>query len=142
MTPIWKQTATPEQLTSLCEGTAVAHLGIIFTEIGASDITAELTVDTRTKQPFGVLHGGVSAALAETVANTGALLLCEPNQIAVGMELNISHLKSIKEGEKAIARAFPLKVGREVQVWQIETKDEQGNLCAISRLSVKVLDKR
>ena len=59
MTPIWKQTATPEQLTSLCEGTAVAHLGIIFTEIGASDITAELTVDTRTKQPFGVLHGGV-----------------------------------------------------------------------------------
>lgn len=69
-------------------------------------------------------------------------MLCEPNQIAVGMELNISHLKSIKEGEKAIARAFPLKVGREVQVWQIETKDEQGNLCAISRLSVKVLDKR
>ena len=86
MTPIWKQTATPEQLTSLCEGTAVAHLGIIFTEIGASDITAELTVDTRTKQPFGVLHGGVSAALAETVANAGALLLCELNQIAVGME--------------------------------------------------------
>ena len=73
MTPIWKQTTTPEQLTSLCEGTAVTHLGIIFTEIGASDITAELTVDTRTKQPFGVLHGGVSAALAETVANAGAL---------------------------------------------------------------------
>lgn len=139
---IWKQTATPEQLTQLCQNTAVAHLGITFTAIGDDWLEAQLTVDSRTQQPFGVLHGGVSAALAETVANAGALLVCEPHQIAVGMELNISHLKSIKQGERAIARAFPLKIGREVQVWQIETKDEQGNLCAISRLSVKTLDKR
>lgn len=139
---IWKQTATPEQLTALCEGSAVAHLGITFTAIGEDWLEAQLTVDGRTQQPFGVLHGGVSAALAETVANAGALLVCEPHQIAVGMELNISHLKSIKAGEKAIARAFPLKIGREVQVWQIDTKDEAGNLCAVSRLSVKTLDKR
>lgn len=139
---IWKQQATPEQLTAMCHGTAVAHLGIQFTQIGDDWIEAELTVDERTRQPFGVLHGGVSAALAETVANAGALLVCEPNQIAVGMELNISHLKSVKQGTKAIARAFPLKIGREVQVWQVETKDEEGNLCAVARLSVKTLDKR
>lgn len=139
---IWKQQATPEQLTAMCQGTAVAHLGIQFTQIGEDWIEAELTVNERTRQPFGVLHGGVSAALSETVANAGALLVCEPNQIAVGMELNISHLKSVKQGGKAIARAYPLKIGREVQVWQVETKDEEGNLCAAARLSVKTLDKR
>ena len=134
MTTIWKQTATPELLTQLCQGNAVGHLGIHFTQIGEDWLE-------KTMQPFGVLHGGISATLAETVANAGSLLVCEPHQIAVGMELNISHLKSVKAGKKAIARAYPLKLGREVHVWNIETKDEEGNLCAVARLSTKVLDK-
>lgn len=142
MTVIWKQTATPEQLNELCRHSAVANLGIEFSRIGDDWIEAQLSVDERSRQPFGILHGGVSAALAETVANAGALLTCEAAQTAVGMELNISHLKSIKEGEKATARAYPLKIGREVQVWQIDTRDEEGNLCAVSRLSVKILDKK
>ena len=108
MTTIWKQTATPEQLNQLCQGNAVGHLGIHFTQIGEDWL--------ETMQPFGVLHGGISATLAETVANAGSLLVCEPHQIAVGMELNISHLKSVKAGKKAIARAYPLKLGREVHV--------------------------
>lgn len=141
MTTIWKQTATPELLTQLCQGNAVGHLGIQFTQIGEDWLEAELTVNEKTMQPFGVLHGGISATLAETVANAGSLLMCEPHQIAVGMELNISHLKSVKAGKKAIARAYPLKLGREVHVWNIETKDEEGNLCAVARLSTKVLDK-
>lgn len=138
---IWKQTATLEQMNAFSQNTAVGHLGIRFTAIGDDWLEAELTVDARTQQPFGVLHGGVSALLAETVANAGALLVCEPDQMAVGMELNISHLKSVKFGQKAIARAFPLKIGREVQVWQVEMKDEAGNLCAVSRLSTKTLPK-
>ena len=141
MTTIWKQTATPEQLNQLCQGNAVGHLGIQFTQIGEDWLEAELTVNEKTMQPFGVLHGGISATLAETVANAGSLLVCEPYQIAVGMELNISHLKSVKAGKKASARAYPLKLGREVHVWNIETKDEEGNLCAVARLSTKVLDK-
>ena len=139
---IWKQTATCEQLNELSQKSAVAHLGIEFTAIGEDWIEAQLMVDERTQQPFGVLHGGVSAALAETTANAGALMVCEAHQIAVGMELNISHLKSVPAGTKAIARATPLKLGREVQVWNIEIKDEQGNLCAVARLSTKTLDKR
>ncbi|MDH2925102.1 uncharacterized protein (TIGR00369 family) [Nicoletella semolina] len=139
---IWKQKATCEQLNMLSQKSAVSHLGIKFTQIGEDWIEAQLTVDERTQQPFGVLHGGVSAALAETVANAGALLVCEPHQIAVGMELNISHLKAIKAGERATARAYLLKAGQDVQVWQVETKNEQGVLCAVARLSTKTLDKR
>ncbi|MEE3700847.1 hotdog fold thioesterase [Mannheimia haemolytica] len=139
---IWKQTATCEQLNTLSQKSAVSHLGIEFTAIGEDWIEAQLRVDERTQQPFGVLHGGVSAALAETTANAGALMVCEPHQIAVGMELNISHLKSIPASTKAIAKATPLKLGREVQVWNIDIKDEQGNLCAVARLSTKTLDKR
>lgn len=142
MTSIWKQTATPEQLTELCQNCAVGHLGIEFTAIGEDWIEAQLTVNEKTMQPFGVLHGGISAALAETAANAGSLLTCEENQLAVGMELNISHLKSVKYGKKAIARANPLKIGREVQVWNIDIRDEEGNLCANARLSTKVLDKQ
>ncbi|EER46423.1 hypothetical protein AM305_01664 [Actinobacillus minor NM305] len=142
MTSIWKQTASVEQLNELCQGNAVGHLGIEFTEIGEDWIEAQLTVNEKTMQPFGVLHGGISATLAETVANAGSLLVCEADQIAVGMELNISHLKSIKHGHKAIARAYPLKLGREIHVWQIDTKDEHGHLCATARLSTKVLEKQ
>lgn len=142
MTAIWNQTATVEQLNAFSQKSAVGHLGIEFTAIGEDWIEAQLTVDERTCQPFGVLHGGVSAALAETTANAGALLVCDEHHIAVGMELNISHLKSVKFGTKAIAKATPLKIGQDVQVWQINIRDENGHLCATARLSTKTLEKR
>lgn len=129
-----------EQLNQLCQHSAVAHLGIEFTEIGERSLTATVPVDARTVQPFGLLHGGVSALLAETLGSAAAMLHCAENQMPVGTELNISHLKAIKNG-KATATATPLHLGKESQVWQVEQRDEQGNLCAVSRVSVKLLTK-
>lgn len=128
------------QLNQLCQPSAVSHLGIEFTEIGENSLTATVPVDERTIQPFGLLHGGVSALLAETLASAAAMLFCEENQVPVGAELNISHLKAIKAG-KAIATAIPLHLGKSSQVWQVEQKDEQGNLCAIARVSVRLMTK-
>ncbi|OOS03616.1 PaaI family thioesterase [[Haemophilus] ducreyi] len=138
---IWKQTATAQQLTALCQNCAVGHLRIEFIAIGDNWLEAQLTVNEKTMQPFGVLHGGISAALAETTANAGSLLTCEAHQMAVGMELNISHLKSVPYGQTVIARAYPVKIGREIQVWQVDIKDESGHLCAVARLSTKILNK-
>lgn len=129
-----------EQLNQLCQHSAVAHLGIEFTDISERSLTATVPVDTRTVQPFGLLHGGVSALLAETLGSAAAMLHCGENDIPIGTELNISHLKAIKNG-KATAVATPLHLGRESQVWQVEQRDEQGNLCAVSRVSVKLLTK-
>lgn len=131
---------TLSQLNQLCQNSAVSHLGIEFTDIGEHSLTATVPVDEKTIQPFGLLHGGVSALLAETLASAAAMLHCEENQIPVGAELNISHLKSIKQG-KATGIATPLHLGKQSQVWQVEQKDEQGNLCAIARVSIKILTK-
>lgn len=134
------KTMTLKQLNEICRHSAVAHLGIEFTEIGENHLTATVPVNANTVQPFGLLHGGVSALLAETLASAAAMLHCAENQIPVGTELNISHLKAIKHG-KATATATPLHLGKESQVWQVEQRDEQGNLCAVSRVSVRLLNR-
>ncbi|OOH91466.1 esterase [Pasteurellaceae bacterium 15-036681] len=135
---IWKKTSSIEQLNQLCQNCAVAHLGIEFTKQGDNWLEATVPIDHRTTQPFGLLHGGISATLAETLGSAAALLTANDNQIPVGTELNISHLKAIKQG-LATARAIPLHLGKESQVWQVEIRNENGNLCAVARLSVKLL---
>lgn len=137
---IWKKTTTLEQLNQFCQNSAVAHLGIEFSAIGDDWLEAKLTLDHRTCQPFGLLHGGVSAALAETLGSATAFLCCEEHQIPVGTELNISHLKSIKQGQ-ATGRATPLHLGRHSQVWQVEIRDDAKHLCASARLSTYLLTK-
>lgn len=137
---IWKKTTSLAQLNALCQHSAVAHLGIEFTAQGENWLEATVPVDSRTIQPFGLLHGGVSATLAETLGSAAALLCGEENQFPVGTELNISHLKAIKQGS-ATGKASPLHLGRESQVWQIEIRDESHRLCAIARLSLKLLTK-
>lgn len=137
---IWKKTTTIEQLNQLCQHSAVSHLGIEFTAQGIDWLEATVPVDQRTIQPFGLLHGGISATLAETLASAAALLCCEENQFPVGIELNISHLKAVKQG-KAIGRAFPLHLGKESQVWEIKILDENNRLCAVARLTVRLLTK-
>lgn len=129
------------ELNQLCQHSAVSHLGIEFTEILAQGLVATVPVDNRTIQPFGLLHGGISALLAETLASAAAMLHCEAGQIPVGTELNISHLKAIKSG-KAIAIARPLHLGKSSHVWQVEQQDEQGNRCAISRVTVRLMEKK
>lgn len=137
---IWKKNLTLEALNQLCEQSAVSHLGIRFTEQSENRLTATVPVDHRTTQPFGLLHGGISATLAETLASAAALLSSEEHQIPVGTELNISHLKAIKQGI-ATAIAEPLHLGKESQVWQVNLYNEQQSLCAVSRIQIRLLDK-
>lgn len=129
---------TLEELNQLCCHTAVEYLGIRFIELGELRLSAELEVDERCIQPFGLLHGGISAALAETVGSAAALCYSADKQIPIATDLNITHLRSVKKGQRVIATAIPLYLGKESQVWQIEQSDEQHNLCAISRLSIRL----
>lgn len=140
MTMIWKKNTTLAQLNQLCQHSAVSHLGIEFNAQGEDWLEATVPVDQRTTQPFGLLHGGVSATLAETLGSAAALLCCEEEQFPVGTELNISHLKPVKQGN-ATGRASPLHLGRDSQVWQVEIRDENNRLSAIARLSVRLLKK-
>lgn len=138
---IWKKSLSLSQLNQLCQNSAVSHLGIEFTDQGDDFLVATVPVDHRTTQPFGLLHGGISATLAETLGSAAALLYAEENQIPVGTELNISHLKAVKQG-KAAGKATPLHLGRDSQVWSINIFDETDRLCAVARLSVRLLEKR
>ena len=135
---IWKKNTTIEQLNQLCQHSTISHLGIEFTSQQNNSLEATVPVDHRTTQPFGLLHGGISATLAETLGSAAALLCCEENQIPVGTELNISHLKAIKHG-KATGKATPLHLGKSSQVWQIEIRDDKQTICAISRISIQLL---
>ncbi|QGM80046.1 hotdog fold thioesterase [Otariodibacter oris] len=138
---IWKKTMSLADCNKFCQQTAISHLGIEFTQQGDDYLEATVPVDHRTVQPFGLLHGGISATLAETLGSLGAALCCDENQIPVGTELNISHLKAVRQG-KARGRAKPVHLGGSSQVWQIDIYNEKDELCAVSRLSVRVLDKK
>lgn len=128
-------------LNQLCQNSAVSHLGIEFTAFGNDYLEAKVPVDSRTTQPFGLLHGGVSALLAETLASAAALLHCADDQLPVGVELNISHLRAVKQGF-AVACAKPLHLGKNTQVWQVNVCDDEGLLCAASRVTLKLINKK
>ena len=117
-------------------------IGIEFIELTAEKVVATMPVDDRTKQPFGLLHGGASAALAETVASIGAFLNIDgETQAAVGVELNVNHLRAKTEGI-VTATATPLHRGRRTQVWDIRIEDEDAKLVAVSRLTLAIVDQR
>ncbi|QLB20874.1 esterase [Vespertiliibacter pulmonis] len=137
---IWKKATTIKQLNQLCQSSAISHLGIEFTAQGTNWLEATVPVDQRTIQPFGLLHGGISATLAETLASAASLLCCEEHQFPVGTELNISHLKAVKQG-KALGRVLPLHLGKDNQVWEVKIQDENDRLCAVARLTVRLLTK-
>lgn len=139
---IWFVQPSLKRLNEAHEDTMVNHLGICLTDIGDDYIKATMPVDQRTVQPFGLLHGGASVALAETVASVGAnLCLDSEKQFAVGMEINANHVRSVSGGMvTAIAR--PLHLGRQSQVWSIEINDENGKLVSTSRMTASVLDRR
>ena len=138
--PIWKQQATLSELNSLSNDTLIAHLGIEYTQVGDDFITAKMPVDQRTRQPFGLLHGGASAVLAETLGSVAANLAVEKDKICVGLELNASHLRSVENGfVSGIAKV--VRIGRTVQVWQIDISNEQAQLICSSRLTVSVIEK-
>ncbi len=129
-------------LNSMGQGCMVEHLGIEFTEIGKDYLIATMPVDHRTKQPLGLLHGGASVALAETMGSLGATLCLDLNkQYPVGLEINTNHIKSANEGV-VTGKAQPIHIGRGTQVWSIEIKNDKKQLVAISRITIAILDRK
>ncbi len=139
---IWRQRATPEQIHARMPGTANAHLGIRIREVGDDFLVADMPVDDRHVQPFGVLHGGVSCVLAETVGSVASLMACPEGFYAVGTEIGASHLRPAPRGGTVTARCTPLRIGRTAHVWHIELRREDGELCCVARLSTAILERR
>lgn len=136
--PIWKKPVSVEILTTAHIDTTVAHLGMEFLEVGDDFIRARAPVDKRTRQPRGILHGGVSVVLAETLGSCGAAYSAPPGSAAVGLEINANHIRSVSSGwVTGIAR--PFHIGRSTQVWSIELRDDQERLTCISRITMAIL---
>ncbi len=134
-------TMTIEAMNALSEGTLMKQLGIVFTEIGPDYLCGTMPVDQRTKQPAGLLHGGASAALAETLGSMGSMSIVDLNkQAIVGIEINANHIRSMKEGI-AYGKATLVMRSRKLHVWEIRISNEAGNLVCLSRLTIMVLDK-
>ena len=138
---IWRTAATPEELTERGRRTLPGYLGIRITEIGPDFLRASMPVNEHTHQPFGVLHGGASVALAETVGSLAAMLCIDPEYLALGQDINANHLRSISSG-LVIATARPFHLGRSSHVWHIEIRDEQDRLVCVSRLTMAVVERR
>ena len=138
---MFRTDTTVEQLNDMSTDTAIASLGIVFTEIGDDYLRATMPVDGRTHQPYGLLHGGASALLAETLGSTGGGLAAPEGCGVVGIEINANHLRGVREGT-VTGTARPLHVGRSTQVWEIRIEDEAGQLVCISRITLAVIRKR
>ena len=135
---IWKQPISVELLTASGANTAVSHLGIEFLEVGDDFIRARVPVDARTVQPYGLLHGGVSVVLAETLGSCGAAYCAPPGYRTVGLDINANHLKGTTHGwVTGITR--PVHIGRSTQVWAIELHNDAGELTCVSRITMAVL---
>lgn len=135
---IWREAITIEQLNSFPPNIGT-HLGIEFTEWTDSSITARMPVDDRTRQPFGILHGGASVVLAETLGSVASLLVIDVNKYkAVGLEVNANHLRPVKNGF-VTGICTPLHIGGKTHIWDIKIYDEAGRLTCVSRLTVAVI---
>ena len=138
---LFRRPATLAQLNALSQGTAMEPLGIEFTEIGPDYLCATMPVDARTRQPYGLLHGGASVLLAETLGSSAAGMCVDEGQGVVGIEINANHLAAVREGS-VTGTARPLHVGRSTQVWEIRIEDDHGRLACISRLTLAVVPLR
>ncbi len=138
---IWQKPISVEILTQSTAHTADSHLGIEFVEVGDDYIVGRVPVDERTRQPYGLLHGGISVVLAETLGSCGAAFSTPPDYRAVGLDINANHLKGVKSGW-VTGTARPVHRGRTTHVWQIELRDEAGDLSCISRITMAILAPR
>lgn len=137
---IWQGRPTLEAANERATGALNAAIGIELTEIGEDYLVGRMPVDERTRQPAGVLHGGASVALAETLASwAGSFAVDRDTQHVVGMEINANHIRPVAEGW-VIGTARPVNLGRRTQVWEIRIKTEEGKLVCISRCTLAVLE--
>ncbi|UNK42718.1 hotdog fold thioesterase [Luteimonas sp. S4-F44] len=137
---MFRSDTTVEQLNALSANTAIATLGIVFTEIGPDYLRATMPVDARTHQPYGLLHGGASALLAETIGSSAGGLAAPEGCGVVGIEINANHLRGVRSG-MVTGTARALHVGRSTQVWDIRIEDADGRLVCASRLTLAVIPK-
>src|SRR5690348_17606264 len=139
---IWKQTTDLERINAWNRGCLVEHLGMRVTAIGDDWVQGTMPVDARTRQPFGLLHGGASVALAESLGSlAGTMCLDATKEMAVGLDINANHVRAVTEGV-VTGTARPLHLGRSTQVWEIRIEDENGKLVCISRLTLAVVPRQ
>ncbi|MCG2580068.1 MAG: hotdog fold thioesterase [Marinobacter sp.] len=135
---IWTQTPNLEQMMEASRNTAVHHMGIEYLEVGDDYVKGRMPVDERTVQPFGILHGGASVLLAETLGSMAAnCCLKDPNTVAVGLDINANHIRPVTGGW-VYGTATALHIGSATQVWEIRLENEQGKTTCISRLTMAV----
>lgn len=135
---IWKVKPDVEVINNFNKDTLVAHLGIEIVEVGSDFIKSKMPVDHRTRQPMGLLHGGASVVLSESVGSMASwLVTADQTKNIVGIEVNANHLKSVKSGF-VFGITKPIRIGRTLHVWNTEIYDEDDNLLCVSRLTVMV----
>ena len=136
---IWRSPLTLAELNGAAAGTMAGHLGIVFSEIGGDFIRATMPVDGRTLQPYGLLHGGASVALAETLGSTGAVMCVDKaGFLCVGQEINANHVRSARSG-LVTGTARPVHLGGRSHVWAIEIVNEAQDLVCISRITIAIV---
>jgi len=136
---IWKTDVRPDQLNEIQKNTLSDYLGIVFTRVGSDFLEATMPVHSKTHQPMGLLHGGASIVLAETLGSV-ASNLCLEKGVGVGLEVNGNHLRPVRSGfVRGVCR--PVKIGRSIHVWSIEIFNEVDEMVCTSRLTVSVLTK-
>jgi len=133
---------TLKQLNDLSANTMVSHLGIEFTDIGENHLSAKMPVDSRTHQPLGLLHGGASVALAETLGSMAASFCVDlKTQYCVGLEINANHIKSARSGY-VFGTTTPIHIGKRTHIWEIRITNEDKELICISRITIAVIDRK
>ncbi len=133
---------TPDRINAMSKGNMMEHLGIVCTEVGKDYIIATMPVDHRTQQPYGLLHGGASVVLAETLGSIGAhCTIDHQKQYAVGLDINANHVRSAKSG-LVTGITKPIHIGRKTQVWEIKIHDQNQKLICISRITMAIVDKK
>ncbi len=136
---IWRQRPTVDELNKFGRNTLLEQIDIVFTEVGDDYLAATMPVDQRTHQPFGLLHGGATAALAESLGSSAANYCLDiANEYAVGLEINANHLRPVRTG-RVTGITRPVHVGRRTQVWETRVEDDAGKLVCVSRLTLAVV---
>ena len=131
-----------QQVNDSIQNTMTSTIGIEITDIDNDFICGKMPVDERTIQPFGLLHGGASVALAETLGSiAGGIKVYPNNETVVGIEINANHLKSARDGW-VYGKATPIRIGKKIQVWNIEISNNSGDLICVSRLTLAVIPKK
>jgi 1,4-dihydroxy-2-naphthoyl-CoA hydrolase len=136
---IWRSPHTLEELNGAGVGTMAGHLGIVFTEIGRDFVRATMPVDGRTRQPYGLLHGGASVVLAETLGSTGAVMCVDrAGFLCVGQEINANHVRSARRG-LVTGTARPVHLGGRSHVWAMDIVDDEQKLVCVARMTIAII---